>query len=56
MTDDKTKKTADAPRHSDEKGVNPTGAGPAQPRKPNDDQPGAASAGKTTRATEDTYD
>ena len=49
MTDDKTKKTADAPRHSDEKGVNPTGAGPAQPRKPNDDQPGATASASDPR-------
>ena len=56
MADQKTKKTEDAPHHSDEKGINPRGTGPAQPRRPDNDQPGAASAGKTARATVDTHE
>lgn len=57
MTEEhKEKRTPDAPRHSDEKGVNPSGAGPAQPREQGEDQPGAESAGDTARANEDTYD
>ena len=54
--EDKEKRTPDAPRHSDEKGVNPSGAGPAQPREQGEDEPGAESAGDTARASEDTYD
>jgi hypothetical protein len=56
MAEEKTNKTADPPRHSDERGVDPAGAGPAQPRKTDNDQLGAASAGKAAHATEDTFD
>lgn len=54
--EDKEKRTADSPPHSDEKGINPKGEGPAQPKPDHEDQPGAAHAGATARADEDTYD
>ena len=58
MTDKKNMQDEkDSPPHSDPKGVNPTGTGPGQPsEKGKDKQPGAANAGSSAGAEEDTYD